>query len=377
MNFELTREQESVRAGFRNFVNSEIAPYADSFDKEECLPQQLIAKLASQGYLALSLPKDIGGGGHDMITYGLMNEEIARGCSSVRSLLTVHAMVAHVIGRWGTRHQQNHYLPKLVSGEMIAAFALTEPNAGSDSQGLETTATPDGDFYILNGVKRWITGGQIAQLFLVFARCGEKINAHLVERESPGLSLKPITGLLGVRASMLAELTMRDCRTAKENCISQTGFSFSHVASDALDLGRYSVAWGCVGIAQACLDASLLYAGARKQFGEFLRNRQLIQRMLADMITNIRAARLLCYKAGHLRDIRDPNAMMETSIAKYFAATVANKAANDAVQIHGANGCGGEYPVQRFMRDAKIMEIIEGSTQIQQITIPGYPHEQG
>jgi glutaryl-CoA dehydrogenase (non-decarboxylating) len=376
VDFELSKEQENARAGFRDFVNVEIAPHADSFDKDERLPPQLIAKLASQGYLGLTLPREIGGGGHDMITFGLLNEEIGRGCSSVRSLLTVHAMVSHVIQRWGTGRQKDHYLPKLASGEMIAAFGLTEPNAGSDSQGLETTATLDGDFYLLNGVKKWITAGHIADLFLVFARCGEKVTAHLVERASPGLSLKPITGLLGVRASMLSELNMRDCRSAKENCITQRGFSFSHVASDALDLGRYSVAWGCVGIAQACLDASLRYAAKRKQFGAFLRDHQLIQRMLTDMITNIRAARLLCCKAGYLRDIKDPNAMMETSIAKYFAATTANKAATDAVQIHGANGCGGEYPVQRFMRDAKIMEIIEGSTQIQQITIPAYPHEQ-
>jgi alkylation response protein AidB-like acyl-CoA dehydrogenase len=170
-------------------------------------------------------------------------------------------------------------------------------------------------------------------------------------------------------------MKMSDCRIPMENRISQAGFSFSHVASYALDLGRYSVAWGCVGIAQACLDACLRYTGERKQFGRLLRDHQLIQQMLTDMITNIRAARLLCCKAGYLRDLQDPGAMMETSIAKYFAAKMSVKAANDAVQIHGANGCGGEYPVQRFMRDAKIMEIIEGSTQIQQITIPQYPHQ--
>jgi alkylation response protein AidB-like acyl-CoA dehydrogenase len=375
MNLELTPEQESARAGFRNFVKKEIVPYADGFDQEERLPMELIAKLASHGYLGLSLSKEVGGGGHDMITFGLMNEEIARGCSSVRSLLTVHAMVAHVILRWGTDQQKQHYLPKLACGEMIAAFGLTEPDAGSDSQGLETTATPDGDCYVLNGTKKWITAGQIADLFLVFAHSEGKINAHLVERSSPGLRLTPIVGLLGVRASMLAEMKMSDCRIPMENRISQAGFSFSHVASYALDLGRYSVAWGCVGIAQACLDACLRYTGERKQFGRLLRDHQLIQQMLTDMITNIRAARLLCCKAGYLRDLQDPGAMMETSIAKYFAAKMSVKAANDAVQIHGANGCGGEYPVQRFMRDAKIMEIIEGSTQIQQITIPQYPHQ--
>jgi alkylation response protein AidB-like acyl-CoA dehydrogenase len=214
----------------------------------------------------------------------------------------------------------------------------------------------------------------VADLFLIFARCDDKISSFLVARDAAGLSTEPINGVLGVRASMLAEVRLNACRTPKESRIDHAGFGFSHIATHALDLGRYSVAWGCVGIGQACLEASMSYASERKQFGTYLRDRQLIQRMLTDMITNVKAARLLCYQAGFLKDKKDPKAVLETSVAKYFASTMVTKVANDAVQIHGANGCGSEYPVQRYMRDARVMEIIEGSTQIQQITIPTYPY---
>jgi glutaryl-CoA dehydrogenase (non-decarboxylating) len=181
---------------------------------------------------------------------------------------------------------------------------------------------------------------------------------------------------LGVRASMLAELHMEDCRVPKENLLGRVGFGFSHVASSALDYGRYSVAWGCVGIAQACLEACLRYTDERQQFGAYLKDHQLIQQMITDMITNVKAARLLCYQAGFLKEAGDPRAVMETSIAKYFASKAAVQASSAAVQIHGANGCSSAYPVQRYLRDAKIMEIIEGSTQIQQITIARYAEQQ-
>jgi alkylation response protein AidB-like acyl-CoA dehydrogenase len=196
-----------------------------------------------------------------------------------------------------------------------------------------------------------------------------------VERDSPGFSVKPITGMLGVRASMLAELFMNDCRIPKDNLVGRVGLGVSHVSSYALDYGRYSVAWGCVGIAQACLEACLEYASERKQFGVYLNEHQLIQQMLTEMITNLDAARLLCFQAGYLKDIGDPRSIMETTIAKYFASTMVTKVANDAVQIHGANGCSSKYRVQRYLRDSKIMEIVEGSTQIQQMTIARYAYQ--
>jgi hypothetical protein len=369
---ELTPQQKSERAEFRGFVNRHVVPFADGYDRDELLPRQTIETAARSGYLAAFLPAEWGGRGMDMLTWGLLNEEFGRGCSSLRSLLTVHGMVAQTIYKWGSRQQKEHWLYRLSSGEALAAFGLTEPNTGSDAGSIESTATPDGDSYVLSGHKKWITFGQIADLFLVFARSEGKLAAFLLERDTPGLSVKPISGMLGVRASMLAELRMNDCRVPKENLVGRLGFGLTHIASSALDYGRYSVATGCVGIARACLEACLQYAGGRKQFGAYLKDHQLIRRMLTDMMANISAARLLCYQAGYLKDTGDPRAIIETSIAKYFASTMARKVADDAVQIHGANGCSSDYSVHRYLRDAKIMEIIEGSTQIQQITISNY-----
>jgi alkylation response protein AidB-like acyl-CoA dehydrogenase len=369
---ELTPQQKSERAEFRDFVNRHVLPYADGYDREEHLPPQTIELAARGGYLAAFLPAEWGGRGMDMVTWGLLNEEFGRGCSSLRSLLTVHGMVSQTILKWGSKQQREAWLPGLSSGATLAAFGLTEPDTGSDAGGVESTAVLSGDSYILNGHKKWITFGQIAGLFLIFARSEGKLAAFLLTKDTPGLSVTPITGMLGVRASMLAGLKMNDCRVPRENLVGRLGFGLTHIASHALDYGRYSVATGSVGIAQGCLEACLRYAGERKQFGAYLKDHQLIQRMLTDMITNIDAARLLCYQAGYLKDTGDPRAIIETSIAKYFASTTARKVADDAVQIHGANGCSGDYPVQRYLRDAKIMEIIEGSTQIQQITIAKY-----
>jgi len=365
---ELTPQQRRDRAEFREFVASEVAQRAGQFDREGAVPARLVAQVAARGYLGALLPR----GGRppmDAVTYGLLNEEFGRGCSSLRSLLTVHNMVAHAVQKWGGRPLKERWLPGLASGEVVAAFCLTEPNVGSDAASVRTEAAPDGDDYVLDGTKKWITFGQLADLFLVFARSEGRPTALLVERGARGLSVAPITGMLGVRASMLAELRFEGCRVPRANVVGRPGFGFSHVASSALDWGRYSVAWGCVGLAQACLDASLAYAGEREQFGARLKDHQLIRRMLTEMITNTRAARLLCLHAGYLRERGDPQSIVETSVAKYFASTAASRAAADAVQIHGANGCSPDYPVERYLRDAKIMEIIEGSTQIQQLTI--------
>ncbi|NEP63430.1 MAG: acyl-CoA dehydrogenase, partial [Symploca sp. SIO2G7] len=257
MQIELTTQQKNDQTAFKDFVEQEIIPYASQYDQEEQTPIKLIEKLAQKGYLGTLLPKDRGGSDIDMITYGLLNEEIGRGCSSLRSLLTVHNMVAQALLKWGTNFQKEYWLPKLASGEVIAAFALSEPNIGSDAKSVETTATVSGDSYILNGQKKWITYGQIADVFLVFAQHDNKPSAFLVEKDSPGLSVNPIFGMLGVRASMLAELQLNECRIPQENLVCRQGFGFSHVAASALDYGRYSVAWGCVGIAQASLEACL------------------------------------------------------------------------------------------------------------------------
>jgi glutaryl-CoA dehydrogenase (non-decarboxylating) len=374
VNLELSAEQRAARAEFRAFVAAEIAPHAGRWDREEAIPLHVIGRLREYGYLGSSISPELGGRGRDMITYGLLTEEIAKGCSSVRSLLTVHDMVAHAIQRWGSREQKEKYLPRMASGELLGALALSEPNAGSDAKSIETAAAEAGDGWVLDGRKKWTTFGQIAGLFLVFAQVGGKLAgkpaAFLLERETPGVTFKPLKGILGTRASMLAEIELAGCRVPKESLVGRVGFGISHVAAAALEQGRYSVAWGSVGIAQACLDACRAYTLERRQFGAPLADHQLIRRMLTDMIVDIRAARLLCLRSGWLRDAGDPGAFMETMAAKYFASRLAVRAANDAVQIHGANGCSEEYPVGRYLRDAKVMEIIEGSTQIQQITIP-------
>ncbi|HEU5382587.1 MAG TPA: acyl-CoA dehydrogenase family protein [Ktedonobacteraceae bacterium] len=365
----LTEQQKSAQASFRAFARAEIVPYADQFDQEERTPRALIEKMAQQGFLGAIVSEEWGGGSMDMVTLGILHEEIGYGCSSLRSLLTVHSMVSYAIQKWGSKQLKARWLPLLASGERIGAFALSEPNVGSDAKSVETTASPRGDRYILQGRKKWITYGQIADVFLVFAQVDGKISAFLVERDTPGFSTTPIHGMLGTKASMLAELHFQDCSVPKENLVGGIGFGLASIATSALDIGRYSVACGSVGITQACLDASLAFTSTRKQYGVLLKEHQLIRQMITEMITSVKAARLLCNHAGYLKDIGDPTTLMETFIAKYFASTTAVKAANDAVQIHGALGCSSEYPVQRYLRDAKIMEVIEGSTQIQQINI--------
>lgn len=374
MKVELTPEQRALRAEARAFVEREIAPHAGQWDRDEAIPREIVDKLVERGWLGSMVPAEHGGKGLDQISYGVLTEEIGRGCSSVRSLLTVHDMACQGILRWGSKAQKEKYLGRLAKGEILGAFALSEPNAGSDAKGIETTATVVDGGYVLDGTKKWITFGQIADLFLLFAQLDGKPTAFLVERDAPGFSATPMRGLLGTRASMLAELKLERVRT--EDMVGRPGFGVSHVVGAALEQGRYSVACGSVGIAQACLDACLAYARERHQFDKPLFDHQLVRAMLSDMITNVRAARLLCMRAGYLRDIGDPGSFAETMVAKYFASTTAARVATDAVQIHGGNGCHEDFPVSRYFRDAKVMEIIEGSTQIQQTTIARFELEE-
>ena len=364
MKLELTAEQIERQEAIRAFVDREIMPHADRFDREERLPTELIAAMAKEGYLSPATPVEFGGLGFDMISHGLLCEEMGRGSLSLLSLLTVHGMCVHALLQWGTSEQRSHWLPRLTKGESLGAFALTEPGIGSDAE------TQDG--YVLNGAKKWISCSQIADVFLLIAQCDGRPTAFLVEKNTPGLTVKPISGMLGFRAAMLGELQIEECVVPKENIVGRVGFGFSHVGGTALDFGRYCVAAGSVGLGRACLEASLDYTSERKQFGTFLKSHQLIQRMLTNMITDIQAARLLYFQAGFLKDSRDPESIIASATAKYFASNMAVRAARDAVQIHGANGCSEDYPVQRFFRDAKVLEIIEGSNEMQQIMIAKY-----
>ncbi len=373
MHLELTEAQRESRQRFRDFVKAWIVPHADLWDRQERLPVEIVDELRRRGYLGAPLPREVGGGGKDAIVYGLLTEEIARGCSSVRSLLTVHDMVAVALERWGSRQLKAEVLPQLARGELLAAFALSEPEVGSDAAAIETEARAEGGEYVLRGRKKWVSFGQIADLFLVLARCEARPTAFLVGAETAGLTRRPIRGMTGTRAALLAELDFEDCRVPAGHLLGRAGFGLSHVAATALDHGRYSVAWGAVGIAQASLDACLVYTAERRQFGVEIHKHQLIRRKLTEMIAGTRAARLLCCRAGHLRRTGDPGAAPETLIAKYFASRTAVRAAGDAVQLHGANGLIDVFPVGRYLRDARVTEVIEGSTQIQQILIPTYP----
>jgi glutaryl-CoA dehydrogenase (non-decarboxylating) len=368
-------EHATARAEFRAFVDEQLRPVADELHRSQATPPELVHRLAARGYLGLSIPVEFGGGGRDLVTLGLLAGELGRGCSSVRSLVTVHAMVAHSILRWGTRAQKAAWLPRLASGACLGAFALTEPGAGSDAAGVTTRLVADGADVILDGHKLWVTYGQTADLFLVFARGPEGPTAVLVDRPRAGLRTEPILELSGLRASMTASVRLEACRVPGDCVVGRPGLGISHVASLALDLGRYTVAWGSVGILDACLEACVAYTSQRRQFGVLLKEHQLVRQMVTNIATDLRAARLLCLEAGRLRDARDPDALAATSTAKYFASTAAVRAASDAVQIHGANGCSGDYPLQRYLGDAKIMEIIEGSTQIQQLTIADYAYQ--
>ncbi|MFH1144030.1 MAG: acyl-CoA dehydrogenase family protein [Candidatus Eisenbacteria bacterium] len=362
-------EQAAARERFRSFVSDAIAPQAAAWDAAGQLPASLPATLAEARLLAQAVPAAYGGAGADPLTYGLLHAEIGAVCASTRALLTVHDMVATAIARWGDEAQKNHWLPALAAGRVLGAFALTEPEAGSDARSIGATARLVGEEFRLDGRKQWITAGRMAGLFLVFARLDGKPSAFLVSASAPGLSVRDMPPPLGLRAAMPAELEFSDCRIPTQALLGRAGMGLSHVAATALHLGRYAVAWGCAGMQQACLCEAVGHARSRVQFGAALREHQLVQEMIAEMAVELRASVLLCKEAGHLRQTGDPEAVIAVAIAKTYAAGAAQRASLRAVQILGARGCGPASPAQRHFRDAKVMEIIEGSTQIQQLLI--------
>ena len=257
----------------------------------------------------------------------------------------------------------------MAEGKKIGAFALTEPEIGSDANNIQVNAELKDETFVLNGTKRWISFGQIADLFILFARYNGRISAFIVPKDSPGLKIMPIKGMLGLKATMGAQLELNNCTISINNLIGRRGTGLTQVALGALDYGRYSVAWGCVGIGQSCMNESIKYALKREQFNTKINKHQLIQKMIAEMSTKITAARLLCMYAGYLKDEKNPNSINETCKAKYYTARAIQKIASDSVQIHAANGCSESYPVSRYFRDAKIMEIIEGTNQMHEIMI--------
>ncbi|MDQ7859520.1 MAG: acyl-CoA dehydrogenase family protein [Armatimonadota bacterium] len=374
MNFALTPAQREVQERARRFAIEEVAPIARAMDERGEFPRHLVPRMGALGLLGGPLAPEYGGSGMDYQSFALVYEELGRVDASVRGFLAVHAgLVALCIRDWGTEEQKRRYLPRLARGEWIGCYALTEPGAGSDAASLETTATPDGDGYVLRGEKIWITNGGVADLAIVFATRDPSarhrgICAFLVETPTPGLRREPMPGReLGHRAADHARLVFEDCRVPAAAMLGAPGQGFA-VAMSALDHGRLGVAAGAVGVAAACLDACVAFARTRRQFGRRIGDFQMIQAHLADMAADVDAARLLVYRAAWMRDQGMP-ATRETSIAKLFATEVAARAAGDAVLIHGGRGYSNEYPVERHYRDIKGLQIYEGTSHIQRIII--------
>jgi butyryl-CoA dehydrogenase len=376
MNLDLTDEQRAVREMARKFADEYIVPVARDNDVNERFPGDIIEKMGSLGLLGGPVPVEYGGAGIDYISHALVTEEIGKACSSVRTTISVQiSLVELSLANWGTEAQQHRYLPALCSGKLIGCFGLTEPNAGSDPSGMETTAVADGDHWVLNGHKIWISNGGVAGLAIVFAQTDRSkghrgIGAFLVDRGTPGFSTRDMHGKLGLRASNTGELRLEDCRIPKDQVLGKVGEGFK-VAMSALDNGRYSVAAGCVGICQGCVDTSVRYAKERKQFGRAIGSFQLVQDLIARMIVDTEAARLLVFRAGHLKN-QGKRCTREISIAKYFASEAAVRCALDAIQVHGSYGYSNEYPVERYLRDAKVATIYEGTSQIQKLLIASH-----
>jgi alkylation response protein AidB-like acyl-CoA dehydrogenase len=352
----------------RAFCAEYVDGRAGDFERDAWIPAEVVAGLGAYRLWGAVLPKAVGGTGDGMEAFGDLHAEVGRACSSVRSLLTVHSMALHALERWGNAALKLRWREALIEGNLVGAFCLSETETGSDARSVTTTATPVADGFLLNGRKRWVTAGQIAQVLLVFARTPVGVSGFLVDADGPGVSREPVTELLGTRASMVADISFDDVFLPREQLLGREGMGLM-LAVDALDIGRLSVASGSVGVIQAALDESLRHAAKRVQGGGPIFDHQLVQRLIARMSVDLQAARLLCTQAGRLKDKRDPGTINATCVAKYYSSTAAMRAAQDAVQILGAVGCGPGSTVARLFRDAKIAEIIEGSTQIQELLI--------
>ncbi|MCP4178668.1 MAG: acyl-CoA dehydrogenase [bacterium] len=362
-----TNYQKKILEEFSEFVEQKIRPNAKSFDVNETIPIEIIKEMGQKGYLGASISKEYGGLGLDQLHYGFFTEIVGKVCASTRSLLTVHtSLVGETIERVGDKKLKNKWMPLIAKGEKIGAFALTEPNIGSDAKNIKCSYLKNDKSFILNGTKKWITFGHIADFFIVIASDNGVVTAFLVERRFDGVSTKPIKGLLASRASEIAEIELKNVEVPGENVIGRIGGGFNYVVSASLDNGRYSIAWAGLAIAQGALEAMVSYSRSRIQFDQKIYNYQLIKGIIADATTNIHAGRCICEEAGRMRMNLDQKAMMQTNIAKYFTSKIAPEITKDAVQVHGANGCINKFPVERLYRESKILEIIEGSSQIQQ-----------
>jgi alkylation response protein AidB-like acyl-CoA dehydrogenase len=373
MDFDLNDEQRLIRETARAFTDNEIVERARENDRNEHFDLDLVGKIADQGYLGAIVPREYGGAGLDYLTYGLVVEEIGRGDSAMRTVISVQtSLVCSSILRWGTEEQKQQYLPKLCSGEWLGCFGLTEPDTGSDAANQRTRARKTDDGWVINGAKMFISLANHSKVALIFAQT-DPDKAHrglacfLVDCDQPGFQPQPIHHKMGLHGSDTAAISLDDVHATDDQLLGQVGDGFK-VAMSALDSGRYSVAAGCVGICQGCVEASVQYAKEREQFGRPIASFQLVQAMIADMKVQTDAARMLVWRAGFLKDTGKPNTT-ETSIAKLYATEAAVACANTAIQVHGGAGYVDDHPVERYFRDVRVTTLYEGTSQIQKLII--------
>ncbi|PHJ14571.1 acyl-CoA dehydrogenase [Fervidobacterium sp. SC_NGM5_G05] len=373
MDYLLTKEQLLARELFREFAEKEVKPLAQKVDEEEYFPMETVKKMAEIGMMGIPFPKEIGGAGGDYLTYIMAVEELAKVCATTSIILSAHtSLCCWPIFNFGTQQQKEKYLRPLLKGEMIGAFALTEPNAGSDAGNQQTTAKLVGDYYILNGSKIFITNGGVADVFIVFAMTDKSkgtkgISAFIVEKSFEGFKIGKPEKKMGIRGSSTTELIFEDCKVPKENLLGSEGMGFK-IALQTLDGGRIGVGAQALGIAEGAIDEVLRYVKERKQFGKSIGSFQGIQWYIADMITKTRAAKLLVYDAAIKKD-KGILTSADAAMAKKYASDVAMEVTTQAVQIFGGYGYTRDYPVERMMRDAKITQIYEGTNEVQKMVI--------
>ncbi len=375
MDFQLSKEHEMARQLFREFAQNEVKPLAQETDETETFPRQTVEKLQKNGFMGINIPKQYGGQGCDTLTYVLCVEEISKVCATTGVIISAHtSLCAYPIWKKGTEEQKQKFLIPLASGKKLGAFALTEPNAGTDAAGQQTKAYLDGDEWVLNGSKIFITNGKEADIYIVFAMTDKSkgtkgISAFIVEKGTPGFSFGTKEKKMGIRGSATYELIFQDCRIPKENLLGQEGKGFPF-AMQTLDGGRIGVAAQALGIAEGALEIAIAYVKERKQFGKALAKFQNTQFVLADLATQIEAARYLVYRAAIAKD-SGGRFSVEASMAKLFAAETASHVTNKCVQLLGGYGYCRAYDVERMMRDAKITEIYEGTSEVQRMVISG------
>ena len=374
MDLELTDEQEQIRQMVRDFAVRELAPHAREWDEQHHFDRPTFTRMAALGFAGMLIPEEYGGVGADTLTYILMLEELNKVLPALGTVLSVHnSLVGSAILHWGSEDQRREFLPRVAGGEWLGAYALSEAHAGSDPAAMRTSAVRDGDHYLINGTKTWITSGEDAEVFILFAvtdksvKPSRGISAFVVPRDTPGLSVGRGEDKLGIRASTTNQIHFEDARLPARYLLHEEGLGFK-IAMSLLDGGRIGIAAQGLGIAEGSCEAATSYALQREQFGQPIANFQAIQFMLADMATGIAAGQLLLYRAATLKD-RQERVTKEASMAKVFCSELAMRCAHAAVQIHGGYGYVTEYPVERFFRDAKITEIYEGTSQVQRMVI--------